>query len=309
MKIIFFGTSEFAIAPLRALLSSEHDVSFVVTQPRRGKGRGLKLLPTDVEAYSQKEGVDVFACRDVNSKEFIERLKMDKADIFIVFDFGQILSDELLSIPKLFSLNIHASLLPKYRGAAPIQRAILDGEKETGVTIMKITRPLDSGDIIARMKVKIDSSDDSATLRKKLSNLGADLLIRTLKRIDNADVTFTKQDESKATYASKIKKQDGLIAWAGSAERIINQIQACKPWPSAYTYFKGKLLKVLKAEVLDKDKDAKPGSVIRAEKDKIIIACKDAYILITELQLEGKKPLSAAEFLRGYTLLKGKLLG
>ncbi len=309
MKIIFFGTSEFAIAPLRALLRSGHDISFVVTQPRRERGRGLKLLPTDVEAYSQEEGVKVSACKDVNSKEFIERLKRSRADIFIVVDFGQILSDELLNIPKLFSLNIHASLLPKYRGAAPIQRAILDGEKETGITIMKITRPLDSGDIIARMKVEIESNDDSVTLRKKLSNLGAELLIRTLKRIDKADVTFTKQDESKATYAAKIKKEDGLIIWISSGQRIINQIHACNPWPSAYTYFEGKLLKVLKAEVLGKDKDAKPGFVVGAEKDKIVVACKDAYISIIELQLEGKKPLSAAEFLRGYPLPEGKFLG
>jgi methionyl-tRNA formyltransferase len=309
MKIIFFGTSEFAIAPLRALIRSEHDISFVVTQPKKERGRGLKLLPTDVEAYSQKEGIEVSACKDVNSKEFIERLKRSKADIFIVVDFGQILSDELLNIPRLFSLNIHASLLPKYRGAAPIQRAILDGEKETGITIMKITRLLDSGDIIAQMKVGIESNDDSATLRRKLSKLGAELLTRTLKRIDNGDVTFIKQDESKATYAAKIKKEDGLIIWVSSAKRIINQIHACNPWPSAYTYFEGKLLKVLKAEVLGKDKAAKPGSVIGAEKDKIIIACKDAYISIIELQLEGKKPLSAAEFLRGYPLPEGRLLG
>jgi len=309
MKIIFFGTSEFAIAPLQALLRSEHDISFIVTQPRRERGRGLKLLPTDVEAYSREEGINVSACKDVNSKEFIERLKMSRADVFIVVDFGQILSDELLNIPKLFSLNIHASLLPKYRGAAPIQRAILDGEKETGVTIMKITRPLDSGDIVARIKVGIESDDDAVTLREKLSNLGAELLIRTLERIDNDDITFTKQDESQATYASKIKKEDGLIIWASSAKRIINQIHACNPWPSAYTYFKGKLLKVLKAEVLDKDRDARPGSVVGAEKDRIIIACKDAYISIIELQLEGKKPLNAAEFLRGYPLPEGKSLG
>lgn len=309
MKIIFFGTSEFAVVSLRTLIRSEHDISFVVTQPKKERGRGLKLLPTDVEAYSQEEGIEVSACKDVNSGKFIERLKKSRADIFVVVDFGQILSDELLNIPKLFSLNIHASLLPEYRGAAPIQRAILDGKKETGVTIMKITRPLDSGDIIAQTRVAIEGNDDSVTLRKRLSDLGAELLIRTLERIDNADVTFTKQDESRVTYAAKIKKEDGLIIWQGPAEKIINQIRACNPWPSAYTYFNGRLLKVLKAEVLDKDRDAQPGSVVKAGKDKIIIACKDAYISIIELQLEGKKPLNAVDFLRGYPLSEGKSLG
>jgi len=166
MKIIFFGTSEFAVVSLKELIKSEHDISFVVTQPKKERGRGLKLLPTCVEAYSQEEGVEVFACKDVNSKEFIERLKEREADIFVVVDFGQILSSELLNIPKLFPLNIHASLLPQYRGAAPIQRAILDGEKETGVTVMKIIKQLDSGDIIAQKRIEIDSSYDAATLRK-----------------------------------------------------------------------------------------------------------------------------------------------
>lgn len=309
MKIIFFGTSEFAVVSLKALIKSEHDISFVVTQPKKERGRGLKLLPTCVEVYSQEEGVEVFACKDVNSKEFIGRLKEREAHIFVVVDFGQILSDELLKIPKLYSLNIHASLLPKYRGAAPIQRAILDGEKETGVTVMKITKPLDSGDIIAQARVRIESDDDSAALRKKLSLLGADLLISTLKRIDNTDITLTKQDESRATYARKIKKEDGRIVWASPAKRIINQIHACNPWPSAYTYFKGRLLKILKAEAVNKDNDAQPGSVIRPQKDKILIACKDAYISVTELQLEGKKPLITVEFLRGYPLFEGNILG
>jgi len=309
MKIIFFGTSEFAVISLRALIKSEHDISFVVTQPKKERGRGLKLLPTCVEVYSQEECLDVFACKDVNSKEFIERLKEREADIFVVVDFGQILSDELLKIPKLYPLNIHASLLPKYRGAAPIQRAILDGEKETGVTIMKIIKPLDSGDIIAQAKVEIASDDDSATLRKKLALLGADLLISTLKRIDDDDITLTEQDESRATYARKIKKEDGLIVWAGPAKRIISQIHACNPWPSAYTYFKGRLLKILKAEAVNKDSNMQPGSVIRPQKDKILIACKDAYISVTELQLEGKKPLIASEFLRGYPLFEGNILG
>jgi len=309
MKIIFFGTSEFAVTALQALIKSEHDISFVVTQPRKERGRGLKLSPTEVEAYTQAEGIEASACKDVNSAEFIEHLKKSKADIFVVVDFGQILSDELLAIPKLFSLNIHASLLPKYRGAAPIQRAILDGEKETGVTIMKITRQLDSGDIITREKVGIEKSDDSVTLRTKLASMGARLLLSALKKIDNDDMVCTKQDESKATYAAKIKKEDGLIAWVGPAKKIINQVRACRPWPSAYTYLQSKMLKVLKAEVLDKAKSAQPGSVMEAKKDTIIVACKDARILITELQLEGKKPLSAAEFLRGYPLPEGKILG
>ena len=309
MKIIFFGTSGFATVSLKALIQSEHKIDLVVTQPQKERGRGLKVLPTAVQAYAQEEGVEVVTCKDVNSKDFIQRLKDIGADIFVVVDFGQILSSELLNIPKLFPLNIHASLLPQYRGAAPIQRAILDGEKETGVTVMKIIKQLDSGDIIAQKKIKIDSSYDAATLRKKLAHMGSELLIDVLQKAAMDDVAFTKQDESKVTYAAKIKKQDGLIVWESPAERIFNQVRACNPWPSAYTYFMGKMLKVLRVKLLDRVKDSQPGSVVKAENDEIIIACADYCISITELQLEGKKPLVCAEFLRGCPLPESTILG
>ena len=309
MKIIFFGTSEFATISLQSLIKSEHEIDLVVTQPQKERGRGLKVLPTAVQAYAQAQGVEVVACKDVNSKEFVERLKERDADIFVVVDFGQILSSEILNIPKLFPLNIHASLLPKYRGAAPIQRAILDGEKETGVTVMKITKQLDSGDIIAQKRIEIDSSYDAATLRKKLAHMGSELLIDVLQKAAMDDVAFTKQDESKVTYAAKIKKQDGLIIWESPAERILNQVRACNPWPSAYTYFMGKMLKVLRVKLLDRVKDSQPGSVVKAENDEIIIACADYCISIIELQLEGKKPLVCAEFLRGCPLPENTILG
>jgi len=309
MKIIFFGTSEFATISLQSLIKSEHEIDLVVTQPQKERGRGLKVLPTAVQAYAQAQGVEVVACKDVNSKEFVERLKERDADIFVVVDFGQILSSEILNIPKLFPLNIHASLLPKYRGAAPIQRAILDGEKETGVTVMKITKQLDSGDIIAQKKIEIEDSCDAATLRKILASMGSQLLINVLRKIAIDDVIFKKQDESKATYAAKIKKQDGLIVWSGPAEKILNQVRACNPWPSAYTFFRRKMLKVLKVKSLDRVKDSQPGSVVKAENGEIVIACANACISITELQLEGKKPLVCAEFLRGCPLPEGTILG
>ena len=309
MKIIFLGTSEFATVSLKALIKSEHKIDLVATQPQKERGRGLKVLPTAVQAYAQEEGVEVVTCKDVNSKDFIQRLKDIGADIFIVVDFGQILSSELLNIPKLFPLNIHASLLPQYRGAAPIQRAILDGKKKTGVTVMKIIKQLDSGDIIAQKKIKIDSSYDAATLRKKLAHMGSELLIDVLQKAAMDDVAFTKQDESKVTYAAKIKKQDGLIIWESPAERILNQVRACNPWPSAYTYFMGKMLKVLRVKLLDRVKDSQPGSVVKAENGEIIVACADYCISITELQLEGKKPLVCAEFLRGCPLPESTILG
>ncbi len=309
MKIIFFGTSEFATISLQALIKSEHEIDLVVTQPQKERGRGLNLQPTAVQAYAQAQGMEVVTCKDVNSKEFIKNLKERGADIFVVVDFGQILSSELLNIPKLFPLNIHASLLPKYRGAAPIQRAILDGEKETGVTIMKIIKQLDSGDIIAQKNIEIKSDYDAVALRKRLANMGSELLIYVLRKIAIDDVIFKKQDESKATYAAKIKKQDGLIIWASPAEKILNQVRACKPWPSAYTYFRKKMLKVLKIKVLDRVTDSRPGSVVKAVNSEIVIACADACISITELQLEGKKPLVCAEFLRGCPLPEGTILG
>jgi len=309
MKIIFFGTSEFAVVSLKAIVESKHDLRSVVTQPRRPSGRGLQLLPTPAEEYAKSLGAKVLSYEDVNSKEALNSLEAENADVFVVVDFGQILSDEVLEIPKFLPINIHASLLPKYRGAAPIQYAIINGERITGITIMKITKKLDSGDIIAQSRVEIKDNDDALTLTKKLSEKGAELLIRTLDRMEAADIRSVAQEESEATYAPKLKKEDGLIDWTKKAHSIKNLVRGALSWPTAYTYIEGKILKILKAELSVTGTQAEPGVITELGDRGIVVSCGQGALLIKQLQLEGKKPLQAAEFLRGYPIKEGIILG
>jgi len=310
MKIIFFGTSEFGIPALEALLNSRHEVVSAVTQPRRERGRGLKLLPTPIEAYARKHNLKLLQFEDVNSKEAVDLLRSEGAEICIVVAFGQILSRELLAIPELYFINIHASLLPHYRGAAPIQRAIINGDTRTGITIMRVSEPLDSGDIITQQETEISEDEDSLSLSRRLSNIASQILIKVLDSIESGDVEFKPQDESKATYAAKIRKEDGLIDWNKGALSIRDKIRGCYPWPSGYTYLDGKLLKILDVDIASEVEDAKPGSIIGADEQGILVACKKSAIMIKRLQLEGKRELGAAEFLRGWPIkIKNICLG
>jgi len=307
MKILFFGTAEFAVAALEALLKSKHKVAAVITQPEKEKGRGLKVLPSAVEERAKAKELKVEKFEDVNSQSALKSLKAHNADMFVVVAFGQILSNELLEIPKLYSVNIHPSLLPNYRGAAPIQWAIINGEDTTGVTIAKINEALDSGDIISQKKVFIDEEDNSATLSNRLSHIGAELLMEALDGIEKDTILPIVQDSSRATYAPKLKKENGLIDWHEDAQSIANKVRGLSPWPSAYTYLDGKLLKVLEATVSSTSNDT-VSSIIRADKKGILVACGTGSILITKLQLEGKKPLKTDEFLRGKPIKPGKTL-
>lgn len=309
MKVIFFGTSEFAVKPLEAILNSSHEVLAVVTQPTRPRGRGLKVLPQAVQECAGRHNLKILKFDNVNSKEAIDSLKKEAADIFVVVAFGQILSKEVLGSPELYSVNIHASLLPKYRGAAPIQWAIINGEKKTGVSIIRMNESLDKGDIITQQGLDIDEDDDGLSLSEKLSNLGVELIIKTLGVIESDDAKFTSQDEARASYAPKLKKDDGLIDWKKQALSIKNLVRGCSPWPSAYTYLDGKLLKILKVSISTEREYHKPGRIIDADEAGISVACKGGIILIKRLQLEGKRPLDAAEFLRGRPFEKDSILG
>lgn len=309
MKIIFFGTSEFAVPPLEALVNSRHQVVSVVTQPKKQKGRGLKVLPQAVEEEAQKYDLRVSRFENINSKQAEEFLKEQEAHIFVVVAFGQILSKEVLEMPHFYSMNIHASLLPKYRGAAPIQWAIINGEERTGITIMRMNESLDKGDIITQRELEIGEDEDAASLSRRLSLLGAELLIQTLERIESNDVRFTPQDESKASYAPKLKKENGLIDWKKDAVSIKNLVRGLQPWPSAYTYLDGKLLKILEVSVSAGVKDEVCGSIIQSSEEGISVACGEGAVLVKRLQLEGKRPLTAAEFLRGRPLAKGTIFG
>jgi len=309
MKIVYLATSQFAVPILEGLVQSNHDIVHVITQPQKQKGRGLKVLPHPIEEAASRLGLKVQKFPDINSKKGVDFLKKQEADLFVVVSFGQILSAEVLAIPKLYPINVHASLLPKYRGAGPIQWAIIKGEKETGITIMRVTELLDHGDIIAQASIEIGEDENSESLEKRLAGLGAKLLNSTLWDIEQEGIVFVPQDDSAASYAPKLKKQNGLIDWSKDALSIKNLIQGCYPWPSAFTYWNKRLLKVLEAGTETEVEGECPGSVIRADKQGVLVSTGNGSVLIKKLQLAGKNPLVVAEFLRGNPISPETILG
>jgi len=304
MKIIFFGSSEFAVPVLEAL-KAEEGILLVVTQPDRKKGRALKVSPTPVKLVADKLGIEVFQPAGVNAPDSVGYLKKFDADMFVVVSFGQILSGELLSLPRLYALNVHASLLPKYRGASPINRAIAKGEKETGVTIIKMNEKMDEGDIAQKVPVAIESSDDAIMLSRKLAEKGALLLLKAIDLIKSKKIEFTAQDNNLATYAPKLKKEDGLINWALSAVEINNMVRAFVPWPGCFTHWDKKVIKVWKVKPVKdvSSSGAKPGSIAEAGKAGIIVNTGKGAIAIEELQPEGKRRMKVEEFMAGHKSL------
>jgi len=307
MKIIFFGTSDFAKTILGKLMDTTHEVVSVVTKPTPSKGRGMKSIPDPVELLANDKNLKILQFDNVNSDDAISELKSFNADIFIVVSYGQILKESVLSIPKLYSVNIHASLLPKYRGASPIQYALLNGDKKTGITIIRMDETLDGGDIILQKEINIDSNDYAKELSSKLSLLGSEAIIESLSMQELKTVEFKKQDNSNVSYAPKIKKEDGLIDWSRKSYDIINQIHSLTPWPSAYTHFNDKVLKILQADI-SSDSSEILGEVILSDNNGIKVACNNGSIVIKKLQLEGKKVLSVDEFLRGNKIEVGLIL-
>jgi len=309
MKIVFFGSSSFAVPILEKLAKSE-EIVLVVTQPDRQKGRSLQIAPTVVKLKSEELGIKVFQPAKVNSEESIEFLKKFNADLFIVVSFGQIMSKTALSLPKLYCLNVHASLLPKYRGAAPINWAIANGEKETGVTIMAMNEKMDEGDIALKDILPIDELEDAIELTKKLSVKGAGLLLDTIKLIKDDKVKFIAQDNSGATYSPKLKKEDGLIDWAKSADEIYNRIRAFAPWPGCFTHLDNKILKICKAIPVnlsgcpfgqpDRLPKSEPGAILEVNEDSILVQTGKGALKIQELQLEGSRKMTAEEFVAGH---------
>ncbi len=310
MKIVFFGTSEFAEVVLKELVKSRHEVQVIVTQPDRKKGRRLHLSPPQTKALAISENIRTFQPEDASSPESIEFLRKLGADLFVVVAFGQILSKGALLIPKYYSINLHSSLLPKYRGAAPINWAIMNGDTLSGVTIIKMNEQMDEGDVITKKEVKIEKDDTGITLNEKLSELGAKVLLETIDMIEEKKESFTKQDEQLATYAPKLKKEDGIINWSDPAAKICNKVRALIPWPGAYTSLSGKIFKIWKAEVTDiaAEKDDQCGQIIDVVKGKgIIVKTGSGNLAIQHLQLEGKKILSADAFLRGHKIEMGSV--
>lgn len=307
MKIIFFGSSDFAVPVLEAL-SRQEEVALVVTQPDRKKGRSLRVASTAIKESAAGLGIRVFQPDDVNKKESIECLKEIGADLFVVVSFGQILKRELLDIQREYCLNVHASLLPKYRGAAPVNWAIANGEKETGVTIIKMNERMDEGDVMIKEGAVIDDEDDAVTLSDKLSKKGAGALLKSIDLIKKGEEKFIKQDNSRVTYAPKLKKQDGLIDWNLSAAEIRNRIRAFVPWPGCFTCMNKKILKIWKAgpSAVGNCGAERPGTVLKVTRDNISVSTGEGVLDIKELQLEGRRRMKAEEFIAGHReLVKG----
>lgn len=309
MKLIYMGTPDFAAAPLEAILAAGHQVTAVVTQPDKQKGRGKAVQMTPVKECAIKHGIPVLQPEKIREPEAVAALREYPADIFVVAAFGQLLTEEILTMPKFGCVNIHASLLPAYRGAAPIQQAIIDGEEKTGVTIQQMEKGLDTGDILFQKEVVIDKKETGASLHDKLMAAGAELIVKALPEIEKGNVRPQKQDESLASYAKKLTKSMGLIDWSRDALSLERLIRGLNSWPSAYTVYQGKTLKLWEAEVVPGESAREPGTVLRVEKDFFEVAAGKDALRIKSLQLEGKKKMAAKDFLLGYQVKEGMTLG
>lgn len=308
MKIIYMGTPNFAVYPLEKLFESKYDISLVVSQEDKPKGRGKKLLPTPVKERALELGLEVYQPHNINSEESIKKIKDIKPDFIVVAAYGQILRSEILSIPKYGCINIHASLLPKYRGAAPINWVIINGENETGVTIMNMNEGLDTGDILLKERIDITEEDDSITIHDKLSNLGGKLIVKALDGVKDGYIEPKEQDHTKATYASMIHKKTGRIDWNKSGEDIKNLIRGLKPWPFAYTFYQDANVKIHKVKVIDKFIEGQNGQIIKVNEEGVFVNTNDSCIVIEELQFPGKKKMSVSEFIRGNNIEVGIVL-
>ena len=308
MKILFMGTPDFASESLRALIKSENEIVGVVSQPDRPKGRGHKLVPTDVKVTAQEAGLTVYQPELLKNEAFLPTLEELNPDIIVVAAYGRILPEYILNYPRYGCINVHASLLPKYRGAAPIQRAVLNGDDETGVCIMKMEKGLDTGDIISVKSTAIGEYETSGELFDRLAKIGGDLLVRTIKDIETGNAVYTKQDDEKSTYAEKITKETACIDWEKSSTQISKQICAMNPFPGAYTTYMGDTLKIYEAEKTEGE--GKPGQILGIEKKKgLKVACKNGAIFIKTVQFAGLKRMNIEDYARGHKIETDIILG
>ena len=304
MRVVFMGTPDFSVPALERI-ATEHEVVAVVTQKDKPKGRGQELSYTPVKESALKLNIPIYQPDKVKEESFVEELKELNPDVIVVIAFGQILSNDILTLPKYGCINVHASLLPKYRGAAPIQWAVIDGEEKSGVCTMKMDEGLDTGDIIDVDEITLDPKETGGSLFDKLSKLGGELILKTLQNLEFGKATFIKQDDSKSTYAKKMTKELGHIDFTKDAESIERLIRGLNPWPSAFTYLDGKVMKIWDADVVDAG--GIPGTVISEDKDSFVIATGSKALKVNELQLEGKKRMKASDFLNGRSIEGSKL--
>ena len=308
MRVIFMGTPDFSVGTLEALVQAGHEVVLAVTQPDKPKGRGGKMQYTPVKEKALEYDIPVFQPVKVQEKSCVEKLDSYKADVMVVVAFGQILPREILELTPYGCINVHASLLPKYRGAAPIQWSIIDGETVTGVTTMQMDEGLDTGDMLLKTEVPLEPDETGGSLHDKLSAAGAKLCVETLKALEEKTVTPEKQGETPTKYARMLDKELGKIDWTKDAASIERLVRGLNPWPSAYTSWEGKTMKIWSAEVVDRECKAPCGTVAEVTKTDFSVQTGKGLLKVTELQIPGKKRMAADAFLRGYKMETGTLL-
>lgn len=307
MRLVFMGTPDFAVATLDALVAAGHEIVAVVTQPDKPKGRGKNVLMTPVKEKALFYQIPVYQPKRVREESFLQLLREMDLDAIVVAAFGQILSQELLDIPKYGCINVHASLLPMYRGAAPINWVILNGEKKTGITTMQMDAGLDTGDMLEKAELVIEEKETAGSLHDKLAKLGGELICSTLQKLEEGSLTPTKQ-EGESCYAKMLEKSLGDIDWTQDAVAIERLVRGLNPWPSAYTHLDGQVLKIWEAEVSEIESKEKAGSIFQVDKAAIWVQTGKGSLIIRDLQLQGKKRMDAAAFLRGFALKTGTLL-
>ena len=308
MRIVFLGTPEFAVPSLKALAASPHQVVAVVTQPDRPKGRGNELAPSPVKMVARELGIPVHQPERVRRPEAVRLLQTLAPDLMVVVGYGQIIPQNIIDLPPFGILNVHGSLLPKYRGAAPVQWAIANGERETGATIMQIDAGLDTGDMLARRATPIGADETAPELSARLAELGAELLLEVISQVEAGTAVRQKQDDTQATVAPILRKEDGRIDWTRSAQEIYNRLRGFNPWPGAYTNFRGQPLAVTRARVAS-DSGAAPGE-LKVDGRTLLVGCgENSSLELLELQPSGKRRMNAQEFANGYRPRTGELLG
>lgn len=308
MKLVFFGTPEIAVPSLRYLIDKKDiEVAAVITQPDKPSGRGQKLTPSPVKIVALENNIQIYQPKSIRKEaELLNLLRELKPDIFITVAFGQILSQEVLDIPRLGTVNLHASLLPKYRGANPIQWSIINGDKVTGVTTMLTDIGIDTGDILLKEEILIDDEINSQDLYDKIAELGPELLYKTITALDNDEIKRIKQNHEESTHAPKLKKEDGQINWNTEARSLHNKIRGMQPWPSAYCFYKNNLIKIVKSEIYEENvKNLSVGKIKSIIKEGLVVSTTDGDILLTQLQPQGKKAMDAASWANGARVTAG----
>lgn len=308
MRIVFFGTPELAVPSLEAV-AKQHEVVAVVCRPDSPQGRGRKPAPPPVKLKALEQGLPVAQPEKLNDGTFETWLREQQPEVCAVVAYGRLLKEPILRVPKKGFLNVHPSLLPRYRGPSPIQTAILNGDTETGVTIIRLTLEMDAGDILLQEKTPILPEDTAASLSDRLAQIGAALLVRALELVGADRAVFKPQDESKAVYCPLFEKEDGRIDWTKPAQAIHNLVRAAVPWPVAHSPLKGEMLRVYQTEVIDERADAAPGTVTKVEKARICVATGEGVLALIKIQAPGKRALPAEEFLRGRPIAVGDQFG